>query len=299
MTEQDHRVCPRCGQEAGEYHFCPSCLAPIDALSGIPAHARVSAEGPSETLATETAATAVQVETAPRSAEDTAATPGPELPLRADARLAAQPPRDVARFEDVLTVAPSSAGKVAAVIASEISLRSTHSSQPPAAVARLEDVLTVAPTVNALRPVSVPPPAPAPASAPEPSPDPPEAPASVPPPLAAEAAPGEVEVPSGVELAGMDVPAAVEVAAQSLREAFWFEQASASKADAHRVSIPPPAPAPAPEAMAVEAVSRNQVVAPAELPLAETVTNQWAIAAFLVALLALVVALTGRRRAAN
>jgi hypothetical protein len=290
VTEHDHRVCPRCAQEAGDYHFCPSCLAPIDSLSGIPAHARVSGE--SQDALAETAATALQVETERRSTEEATTTPPPELPLRADARLASQPARDVARFEDVLTVGPSPAAKAAPSAASEISLHPNYT--PPAAVARLEDVLTVAASDQSLAPVSVPPPAPAPT--PLPAPRPADAPASEPPPLAAEMAAVEVDA----DALGPDVPTAIEVAAQALREAFWFEQASASKATGPaRMSIPPPAPAPESERTTVEVLVTDGAVASPELPSAAPAANNWVTAAFLLALVALLVALTGRRRPAN
>jgi hypothetical protein len=278
VTEHDHRVCPRCGQAAGDYHFCPSCLAPIDSLSGIPAHARVTEAREGDAVATETAATAVQVESDERSDEDGTPAPPPEISVRPDAPLASQPPRDVARFEDVLTMASDPAVTARPVVAPEIFLRPSHSSKSPA-VARLEDVLTVAPSVISLVPGSVPPPAVAPA--PQPSettvPEPAEAPASEPPPLAAEVT-------------------AIEVAAQVLREAFWFEQAAAFKTEAVRgISVPPPTPVVEPTAsVAPPAVAPVIETSPPVLGPVQT-SNRWLIAAFLLSLLALLVALTGRR----
>jgi hypothetical protein len=183
----------------------------------------------------------------------------------------------VARFEDVLTVLPNPAVKAAAAIASEISLRPGYSSQPRSTVARLEDVLTVAPSANSpLSSVPPPTPAPAPAPAQAPAPEPAETPAREPLPLAAE------------------------VAAHTLREAFWFEQAAAFQAEAaRRVSIPPPAPVVepvvsiAPPVVAAELETAPPVLAPAQI------SSHWLVALFLVALVALVAGLTGRRRSSG
>ncbi|HLY50529.1 MAG TPA: hypothetical protein VKR21_15160 [Solirubrobacteraceae bacterium] len=166
----------------------------------------------------------------------------------------------------------------------------------PRDVARLEDVLTIA-TPRPRDPVDEPPAVAIPevASAPAPVPETPIAPVenrAVPAPLEAE--------PSYVE-------------AQALREAFWFEQASARLAGAAepkpqeeagpaepRASVAPPEPrisvAP-PEPVSSQPDRRAQPdVAPSVVRVWAEPTSQSnrATALFLLALLALVLLLTGR-----
>jgi hypothetical protein len=136
--------------------------------------------------------------------------------------------------------------------------RSTDLAPPSRDVARLEDVLKISP---------------APASV------------SVPPP-AVEEATIEVEAEPTAEVTSIAPPSAPNyVAAQELREAFWFEQASAFAA------APAPRQTPEPEAVEVGAVS--SALEPE--PETEADASGWLTALVLLTLLALVMVLTGRR----
>src|SRR5437764_835439 len=144
--QHDQRICPRCGKSAGDYHFCPSCLAPVE--SSNPSHAGTNPGDASpaapqparEVLLLEQTSNhdgnriagdtppAVQLDLGgrrpeARTAHASAASANPaEVSLRANRLLSPvpQPPRDVARLEDVLTVAPKSAPERAASAVPEV-----------------------------------------------------------------------------------------------------------------------------------------------------------------------------------
>jgi hypothetical protein len=136
--DHDQRVCPRCGEPAGDYRFCQSCSSHIDSLTGTapgagahasdPSHSApqvlrevlrleqalaAASKGISDRIATGPSATAVQADSDPLSGGNRDASAGAleraKLPMTADERGsdAVQGPREVARFEDVLTVASS------------------------------------------------------------------------------------------------------------------------------------------------------------------------------------------------
>jgi hypothetical protein len=152
-------------------------------------------------------------------------------------------------------------------------------------VARLEDVLTVAPAVSG---------------------DQATPPAE---PVAHESAPPaeETERPAIAE-----VPAAepIYVAAQALREAFWFEQTSAFKAPPHRVpdapatepvrleSVPPPGTQQviSRAAPALPTAALDLPTAAPGFPTTTTSRSRWVAVMWVLALLALVAVLTGRSR---
>jgi hypothetical protein len=148
--------------------------------------------------------------------------------------------------------------ETAALLPSTGEERGTDLAPPARDVARLEDVLKISP---------------APASV------------SVPPPAVEEAA-VEVEAEPTVEVASIAPPSAPDyVAAQELREAFWFEQAAAFTA------APAPRQEPEPAAVEEEAVSCDLEPEPE----AEADASGWLTALVLLTLLALVMLLTGRR----
>jgi hypothetical protein len=217
--EHDQRVCPRCGEPAGDYSFCEACRSQLDSLSGIvtaaqaPREVRIeqaraaASNGDSDRITSEASATAVQVDR----------DPGPAENLIADANAKAQAPPEVARFEEVMTIAPP---VVDAAPAAEVELptrdtpREIDWARLRREVARLEQAMTMATGA-----------------------------------AAAPAAP--VEADNKLDAAHVSEPG--YVAADLLREAFWFEQASAfkSKADPEATQhqapqAPEPEPAPAP-----------------------------------------------------
>jgi hypothetical protein len=142
---------------------------------------------------------------------------------------------------------------------------------PSREVARLEDVLKVSPSAPAA--------------------------ASVPPPAAASEAveaDDEVVAEAATELISIPPPFAAPsyVAAQALREAFWFEQASAFTGTP--ASTPPPVkpdltPAPPVVEPQTEPAPRDASAPP------QAGSNGWVTAMFLLTLIALVMLLTGRR----
>jgi hypothetical protein len=260
--EHDKRTCPRCGELAGDYGFCQSCRSHLDSLSGIPtragAHASEASLNPAEVLsqvmrleqalaavskgindriAGAVSTAAVQVEPAPRPAENTAAPrDGVLLPGSADERVseAPQAPREVARLEDVLKVDP--AQNRAAAPAPETN---------PAVAPELDVTDEV---IDAVAEVAVP-----------------------------------TSLPSSVS-------------AQALREAFWFEQASAFKPAHEVMAAPPQAQGDAAEVLPTPVSASPVEPEPCE-PASEAATEStgWGTAIFLLALVALVMLLTGRK----
>ncbi|HTX31468.1 MAG TPA: hypothetical protein VMD09_08780 [Solirubrobacteraceae bacterium] len=280
--DHDQKTCPRCGEPTASYGFCPPCRAHIDALTGgetrapdlSTAHVLREVVRLEEALAdaskgigSGTSTAAVGVDSGPEELAEEAAPTGLEIAKLPAADDAPQRP-DVARLEDVLTVRPR-------------------------------------PEYHAVAPRT------------------------------AAAAPAEVEAPSEEETSAPDLPPAAEVlpveqaeadiraklplanpsyvAAHVLRAAFWFEQTSAfeSRPD-HEVapdpieaaapvldparhaatSVPPPSSAPmsvsAPPPPPAEPLPTSEVEPP-------TSQRNWITALCLLALIALVVVLTGRR----
>lgn len=281
--EHDRRACPRCGEPAGDYRFCESCRSHLESLMGIPAHAgarasdsgELAAQAPREALGFEqssagasngdadritsdASATAVQVQPEPHPAEARTDDGGPavdvaKLPSIADERAGDQPPREVARLEEVLTIAPSEGPPAPVSVAppQEVELPTTGLSSDSdwarlrRQVARLEQLLSTTSADHTEGAAVSPPPA---------------------------------KVPE-------------YVAADALREAFWFEQASAFK------SIGPPV-APEPEAQ-ITAQPELCVAEPQPyaqpLPVVELGSQRPLLATLcLIALLGLVAVLTGR-----
>ena len=299
--EHDQRMCPRCGKPAGDFHFCPSGLAPVDSLPGVPAGdvaqsiapVSVAAQTPPELLQIAEAANAgstgdrspgeapaaVQVDPDPRPAEHDNASGGTfdiaRLPSSADEFLgkAAQPSREVARLEDVLRVDDRDRieARTAAAAARSVA------PPPPSLAPETEMVWESTPEERYATAAGV-----------------------TPPPRVAAESPARPEA---------RVSAPNYVAAHRMRAAFLHEQASAfeqalpSKADdesdepaapAPRVSVPPPAP------RAAEPTTGNEEPRLTEGDPCGSAqpdsSHRWLAALCLLALIALVVALTGRGR---
>jgi hypothetical protein len=282
--EHEHRNCPRCGKPAGDFHFCPSCLAPVDSPSVISTSQTLSsqrslaASGGDRSVGHDSTAV-LQVESEGPSADDVTAEPsGPEaeLQLHLDGRASVAPTaqRDVARLEDVLTIGAKPAQPRVSV-------------PPPASreVARLEDVLTVRPAEDAAQ-IS-----PKTAAAAEAKPAP-----------VVEIKPApvvEVTPAPDVEAKPRTTPErkAAErryVPAYALRAAFWFEQASAFEAGSDDEDDEVVVPEPEVEMVQVPVDLTADQVLTGEIKV-ETPRNRWMVALVLTALAGLVVALTGRR----
>lgn len=236
--EHYKRICPRCGESAGDQGFCQSCRSHMESLNGIPTRAQTHAGGAASST-TQVLTQVMQLEEALAAVSKGISDRIAAAAVEVDSR-----PADTAA-EAVLL--PGTAD--------------TDLATPSREVARLEDVLKIS--------------APAPASL------------SVPPPAAPALEVAEEPTAEVTSIAPPAVPS--YVAAQALREAFWFEQASAFSAAA--TSCPPP------EAAAVEVEAPSQVeAASTELdshPEAEA--TSWLTAIVLLTLLALVMVLTGRR----
>lgn len=267
--EHDQRVCPRCGEPAGVYSFCQSCRSHMDSLTGIPTSAAAHAgDG---------------IYPATRAL------------------------REVVRLEEALAAASKGISERIAATASAAAVEvdpdplaaSAETVHAPRDVARLEDVLTIAPTADndsiAAASASIAPPAPAQTQA------------------DGNATVEQVESPPRVE----EQPAEpTYLAAARLREAFWFEQASAFKPAAAADPITRQAPEPVAAAVspAPKAADSSQsaqsglpeggaepagedTAAPSllELWLGRARTT-WPAAVWLVALVALFVLLTGRKQ---
>lgn len=274
--DHEHKNCPRCGKPTGDFHFCPSCLAPVNSLSAVSA---------SQTLHSLTASdrdhtvghdsTAVLVESESQSTNDLTAEPGTgggpaselQVHLEGSAGMAPPAPRDVARLEDVLTIGSKPAQPRVSV-------------PPPAPqqVARLEDVLTVRPSEDAAQI----PPKTAAAAIVEETP-------------VAEVTPAPVEEVKPRSTPERKAAERRYVPAYALRAAFWFEQASAFEAssdddeDDEAAVIEPVV-----EAVSVPAEAIASQIVAEEIPI-QTPRQHWMLALVLMALAGLAIALTGRR----
>lgn len=284
--DHEHRNCPRCRKPAGDFHFCPSCLAPVDSPSAISTgrseHTLAASAGDRNLGQDSTAVLEVDAE-APASADVTAQPTvapdkAPGLQLRLDGRASVAPPapRDVARLEDVLTIGTK---RVA-----------PHLSVPPPApraVARLEDVLTI-------RPEDAPQIAPKTAAAVETVAEVQAVAEETP---AAEASPPPIAEVKPATARGRPAADRRYVPAYALRAAFWFEQASAFESGTDDDEDAEIAIA-APEVEQVQLPAEvSQIVieaASAETPV-ETPRKHWILALCLLAVGGLAIALTGRR----
>ena len=258
--EHDHRVCPRCGEPAGDGRFCESCRDQIagtranDASSPATQALRevlrleealaAASKGISDRIAARATGAALQVEPDPRPAAD------------ADAAAGAV---EVAKL-------PTSAPE-----------RRVEAGRPAREVARLEDVLTV-------KPQAVEPKAPAPA--PEPVSVAPPAPEPVP---AAEAKSVSPPAPE-------PTPAPSFLTAPAVRKGFWFEYMPAGESVEPEAVEPEAAEPEAAEPVAV--VDPDPIVAQATSSIADETPgsgpNHWVAALCLIALLGLIALLTGR-----
>jgi hypothetical protein len=325
VREDDQRVCPRCGQPAGDYRFCVSCRSHIDSLTRDPSgltcqtgdQAYTPAQAPREAVGFEQALTATsngdsgrvggtasaaavraEPDSRPAPAGDASAgTLGKaELWTTTDGRIGApvQAPQDVARLEQVLSVAPpdprttakAAAAPVPEVAPAQDAIDDTADDagdgaleRAKRALERLEAALSIdhgeriATTNSAAENV-----------ADDPIAD-------------VNAAPVEqIDLPTRAE----GHPAGVsDVAAHLLREAFWFEQASAFKANGDRAALVPQAPQPdVPEVDSEPSTpdSTGSTVQP-DPPEGDPQTcpqSHWLAAICLLALVALIVVLTGR-----
>lgn len=295
--EHEQRVCPRCGETAGEYRFCEPCRAHIDSLTGIsrrPGAPAGDATDPAahvlrEVLRLEQALAVVskgiteRIAAAPVHVEATAEALAGNATARAfeRAKLATasdqrggdviQPPREVARLEDVLVVRPNDRHDHVAPVPSASALPSARPGTEPASpelerlpfagdarpgdpnqgpheVARLVDVLRVQPT-----------------------PDHDHVAAALP-----ETRPAEdEEAPAPVLAPGQ---AAEDEAAP---QAFWFEPAETLEPEGAVADAQPWTP---PESTST----------PPEQPKARDSRRGWIVALCLLALVGLVVLLIGR-----
>lgn len=260
--EHDQRVCPRCGEPAGDGRFCEACRAQIAGthatdVSSPATHAlrevlrleealAAASKGISDRIAARATGTAVQVEPESRPAPDAAAgaVETAKLPTSATEHRveATRPARAVARLEDVLTVKP----------------------QAPAPAAKPEPTAPAAETKSVAPPVE------------EPKPVAP--PVEEPAPIAASTAP-----PS---------PAPSFLAAPAVRKGFWFEYMPAvepsEEPEVAQAETPEPVAAVEPEPI----VAVSTPVVPAETP--SSGPNYWVAALCLIALLGLLALLTGR-----
>jgi hypothetical protein len=299
--EHDQRACPRCGEPAGEYHYCPSCLAPIESLGGTATTTlAASSDGNSDRGAGETSAAAVQVEP---SVDGATAAPGSGMRLEGGAGDVSQAPPEVARLEDVLSVAPrpsthdttNSTPPPRAELPIRLEGRIGDLARAPREVARLEDVLSVASDLAGDLIARE-----APAAPVEVDPDPrtdgdPTADANTGP-------VEQVKLPRSVETP----PAArTYVAAHRLRSAFLFEQVSAfeSRVDDDEDEIVGEALAASVAEVGVAETAapsgqcecHTQAYSAQDEPREETSRSHWMSALCLIALIALVIVLTGRK----
>ena len=307
--EHDQRTCPSCGNPAGEHAFCRSCRSHMDALAGVPiraaaqtAAAAAQANGENDPIGAPPASTAVQVEPDSHPAPEAGPTPGTidlaKLPTSAPPRAdVAGPARGVARLEDVLRVdnrdridARTSAGRLPT--AEPAQDEATEAAEVPSddilerakrELERLEQLLRHPPTDFAGR-------------------------------IAAEAAAvvDPVLEPARNEVPQLRVSAPMYVAAHKLRAAFLYEQTAAFEQAAALepelkeepiTSVPPPAPTPEATAVATELTSiappssghATPARGPETPPPGPKSQNHWLTAVCLLALIGLVVVLTGRR----
>ncbi|MBV8430160.1 MAG: hypothetical protein JO244_03295 [Solirubrobacterales bacterium] len=234
-----------------------------------------ASKGISERIAARTSAGGLQVEAEADEAE-----------VRADGLASVQAHRDVARLEDVLSVAPPAPSPAQPELEVKLPADEPASGGAPAQpeVARLEDVLSVAPPPAPVAPPSVPKVEPSQAQAEETK--------------AEAAAPlAEAKPPTRVEMRAI---APRYVAAHALRAAFLFEQTAAFESSS--ASAEPEAPAP--EVDVERHLAESQVVpGPPQVevqpetaePVAPGSQNQWLFALCVLALIALVIVLTCRK----
>lgn len=293
--EQDQRVCPRCGKPAGEYRFCQSCRSHIDSLLGTSSRAGAGATAPSQP-ATQVLREVARLEQAlaavSKGINDRIAAGASLTGLQVDATVgASESSTDEARRVMLDT----------AKLATSADQQGGDASQPPREVARLEDVLTLRPTNRAAASPERP-------GAPElePAQQAPAAEATAPP-GEATARPGDATAPPGEERAQKISPPAY-VAADALRDAFWFEVAAAAAPKPEAIAEAAPMDAPAVEVTVGEpAIEALPPVEPElseaasyypepELPEARRSRSHWLLALCLLALAGLAVALTGRAR---
>ncbi len=213
--EHDQRVCLRCAEPAGDYRFCESCRSHIDSLTRVAragTHAgdpidpaaqvprevqrfeqasAAASNGDSDGTTSEAPAAAVQIDPDPRPAENLTgdASAGvlqiAKLSTSVNEHVSdrAHAPREVARFEQVMTIKSTDG-------TDRVAAKAAAAAMPEVQGARTEADDTTA-EVNAA-PVR------------------------------------EVELPTSDE-AHASEPS--YVAADALRDAFWFEQASAFKSN--------------------------------------------------------------------
>jgi hypothetical protein len=291
--DHDRKVCPRCGEPTAGYGFCPPCRAHIDSLTGGETRATdlSSAQVLREVVRLEQAladaskgigdrtgsgpsTTAVEADTAPENLADETASGLEIAKLPTSAEDAPGRP-DVARLEDVLTVLsrPEDPG---------IAPRTAAAAQPEVEASLSDTETPVAETPVADTPVAETP-------APEASP---------------------VEQPEPLVRGEVPPLTPSYVAAHVLRAAFWFEQTSAFESRPDDEVTPDPVetamPLLDPARHAATSVPPPTSAAPVSappppqaepLPAAEVETSQrnWITALCLLALVALVVVLTGRR----
>jgi len=299
VTDHEQGLCPRCGKPAGDFGFCEPCRSHIESLTWMPIREvmeAIDSDDPAtraqravlrleQALAAvsavavgQTSSAAVQVDSGPR-AEGT--TGGASVD-------AAQPAQTVARFEDVMRVAPSRApiaSPVAHVTPASPVLPSVQPVLPEVqqAPAPVDVSLPADPRPAPIEEVELlvgepaaPPPPPPQAPEPEPEPEP------APPPVAASVVPPE--------------PAP-----------FWFECLATVAADAPGAPAPeasaPESPAPqaecevrsiAPPGFGAEREQPAEEDRPAVRPGADTARRTWIAALCLLLLAGLVVVLTGR-----
>ncbi len=267
--DHDRKVCPRCGEVTAGYGFCPPCREHIDFLTGGATHAT---DLPSAQVLREMVRLEQALADASKGMSD---------------RIGAGPSTTAVDADP----APADEVSLGREVA-KLPLSSDDGPQRPE-VARLEDVLTVRPASD------VP---------------------GIPPKTAAAAPPQAESAPCEDELAAREVtsvappsvappplaspaPAATPsyVAAHVLRAAFLFEQTAAfeSRPDDDELEVIPEPVAATSVAPPVSVASPASVAPPQAEPLpaaeAETSQRNWMTALCLLALIALVVVLTGRR----
>ena len=267
--DHDRKVCPRCGEPTAGYGFCPPCRAHIDSLTG----------GVTSTTDLSTAQVLREVVRLEQALADTS--------KGMSDRICAGPSSTAVEVDS----APESLADEASSAGLDIAKlpTSAEDTSPRPEVARLEDVLTVVRRAEEPREAT--------------SVAPPEAPAQ---PEATSVAP-----PEGHPRAELPPATPSYVAAHVLRAAFLFEQTSAfeSRPDDEVIaeaiqpaaalldparhaatSVPPPDSAPTPSS--APPPPQAEPLPAAE---AETAHRNWITALCLLALIALVVVVTGRR----
>lgn len=292
--EQDQRTCPSCGSPTGDYAFCQSCRSHMDSLAGVPIRAAsqatslaVQTDGATDQTSVPPPTSTVQVEADPRPAADAATLKLPSTPARVGD--IAPPARDVARLEDVLSIdsrehiaARTVAGAAPTVEPAQEEAVETPEVSPDDILERAKRELDRLEAL--LRPAST----------------------DFEGRIAAEAdavvEPAAAPARKPVELR---VSRPMYVAAHKLRAAFLYEQTAAFEQAASLepqieeepvASVPPPAPAPtALTSVPPPSQPAPQPEAPSPAPVQAPRNHHWLTAVCLLALIALVVVLTGRR----